>query len=256
MEMNVKTKITAILLWASIVFAMPASAASLGIWPINPRIDANESATAIWIKNNDNQPLILQIRVMGWQQSNGEDNTFEQLNLIASPPMVKVNPGNQQMIRIVSRNGAIAESAQEISHRIFVDQVPDANAQSANDASLTLQMRYSLPLFSGVSHKGRNIPKHLKKHAAQLSFRISGNTQKYLEVSNETAVHIRLSRVTAIHSSGDSLLLSDGLLGYVLPGQLMRWEISEQQARFIEDGDTKIQFTQDQTEIHLAKVAS
>lgn len=250
-----KSKLSAILMLTLQLNAMPVSAASLGIWPINPRIDVNESATAIWIKNNDRRPVMLQIRVMDWHQNNGQDETLEQQSVIASPPMVRVNPGEQQMIRIVHRHGNIPENTIERSHRIFVDEVPDSRLEGSEDASLKLQMRYSLPLFSGVGNKGKNIPKFLKNNAPQLTYRITGDEEKYLEVDNKTSFHARLSQVKAIRPSGETLMLSDGLLGYVLPGQQMRWELSDQQARFIHDTDAQIQFTQEQTEIYIAKVA-
>lgn len=235
--------------------ALSAHAASLGIWPINPRIDVNESATAIWIKNNERRPVTLQIRVMDWQQNNGEDEMLEQQTVIASPPMVKVNPGEQQMVRIVNRHGSVSENITEHSHRIFVDEIPDARQENNEDAHLRLQMRYSLPLFSGVRDKGKNIPNLLKNNTSQLLYRITGTGEKYLEIENKTNVHARLSQVKAIQPSGSAIALSDGLLGYVLPGQTMRWPLSNQQAAFIDNPNVRIQFTQELTEISIAPAA-
>lgn len=255
MEMNVKYPLSASLIVILLFFSWQAGAASLGIWPINPRIDANESATAIWIKNNDSGPVMLQIRVMDWQQNNDQDEILEQQDLVASPPMIRVNPGDQQMIRIVHRHGNIPENTIERSHRIFVDEVPDSRREGSNDASLKLHMRYSLPLFSGVKSKGKNIPHFLKNNPSLLTYRVTGNQKKYLEVDNKTSFHARLSRVKAIRSSGEAITLSDGLLGYVLPGKRMRWELSDQQAGFVQAAETRLQFIQDHTEIYVAKVS-
>jgi fimbrial chaperone protein len=255
MEMNVKTAVLIFLTLLPAAITLPANAASLGIWPINPRIDVNESATAIWIKNNERRPVTLQIRVMDWHQNNGEDEMQEQQTVIASPPMVKVNPGDQQMVRIVNRHGNVSENITEHSHRIFVDEIPDTRQDKNEDAHLRLQMRYSLPLFSGVRDKGKNIPNLLKNNTSQLLYRITGTGEKFLEIENKTNFHARLSQVKAIQSSGSAIALSDGLLGYVLPGQTMRWPLSNQQAAFIDNPNVRIQFTQELTEISIVPAA-
>ncbi|MBF4190273.1 molecular chaperone, partial [Serratia ureilytica] len=44
------------------------AAASILIWPIDPVIEDNQQATALWLENRDSKPVYMQIRVLGWQQ--------------------------------------------------------------------------------------------------------------------------------------------------------------------------------------------
>jgi fimbrial chaperone protein len=56
-----------------------------------------------------------------------------------------------------------------------------------------------------------------------LSWRtVAVDGRSYVEVRNQGAVHARLTDV-ALKQGGQSKPLVDGLLGYVLPGAIMRW---------------------------------
>ncbi len=55
-------------------FATQLYAASLAVWPINPRIDAPESATMVWVKNNSaKEEIVLQARIFSWRQEGNKD---------------------------------------------------------------------------------------------------------------------------------------------------------------------------------------
>ncbi|TOO38913.1 protein CsuC, partial [Vibrio parahaemolyticus] len=84
------------------VFISNANANSLLIWPIYPKITAETNATYLWMVNKGNVDSYLQVRIFKWGQNEGEDNYSNQNQLIATPPFVKIEPGEKQLIRILN----------------------------------------------------------------------------------------------------------------------------------------------------------
>lgn len=205
------------------------AAASVLIWPIDPVIEDQQQATALWLENRDNKPVYMQIRVLGWRQTAGKDDYSNQSAVIASPPVASIAPGKRQLIRLIKQSGPSA--GQECAYRVLIDEVPvkDQSATTAPDGAqmgLKFQMRYSVPLFvsgSGVwtkqdSEKPRD---YASASQPQLSYRLlQQSSQRWLEVRNQGAVHARISKVTLQGKS-----LNPGLMGYVLPGSQMRFAL-------------------------------
>lgn len=61
----------------SLVTPVMAQATFL-IWPIYPKIEANEKATAVWLQNTGKTDAMVQIRVFKWNQDGLKDNYSEQ----------------------------------------------------------------------------------------------------------------------------------------------------------------------------------
>ncbi|MBP1129464.1 MULTISPECIES: molecular chaperone [Serratia] len=205
------------------------AAASILIWPIDPAIEANQPATALWLENRDSKTVYMQVRVLGWQQVNGKDDYHNQSNVVASPPVATIAPGKRQLIRLIRQTPT--PDGKEQAYRILVDEVPikdqdGAAPEKGAQMGLKFQMRYSVPLF--VSGKGiwtKQDYEHPRDYATasqpQLSYRLSQqNSQRWLDVRNTGVVHARLSQV-----SMQGKPLAAGLLGYVLPGSQVRFAL-------------------------------
>jgi len=252
--MGVKKHLMACL--ACLFIASNGWSASLGVWPINPQLNASESATAIWVKNNDAHPVRIQIRVMDWQQQQGEDHTNPQQLLVASPAMVAIEPNAQQLIRIVNRQGVTPLSATEKSYRIFIDEIPDKKlARENNSGSLNFQMRYSLPLFSGLPARQDKTTALAQEKDHRVTFEVIKDSGYFIKVQNQSPEHIRLSEVRAVSENqiGEPLTINDGLLGYVLPGSEMRWPLTRQQAEFINQHSASLVFRHQQKDFSIAQ---
>lgn len=106
--------------------ALTNAASSVLIWPINPVIEAESNAAALWLENRGQDPVRLQVRVLGWSQQDFEDQLEPQQQVVGSPPMATVEPGQRQLVRLIRRQPAPA--GQEKSFRIIVDELlPGAN---------------------------------------------------------------------------------------------------------------------------------
>ena len=206
------------------------AASSVLIWPIDPVLEADQQASALWLENRGSETANLQIRVFAWSQGGFNDQYQNQRDVIGSPPVAKIEPGQKQLVRL-TRTREIPPG-QELAYRIIIDEIPSAAPPVADAgktaAAIRFQMRYSVPLFAyGVGlwskedttrqrdPKGIGLP--------DLSWRtVAVDGRTYVEVRNQGAVHARLTDVV-LKQGSQSKPLVEGLLGYVLPGAIMRW---------------------------------
>ncbi len=206
------------------------AASSVLIWPIDPVLEADQQASALWLENRGTETANLQIRVFGWSQNGYEEQYQNQRDVIGSPPLAKIEPGQKQLVRL-TRTKAVPPG-QELAYRIIIDEIPSAQPPSAEGgktaAAIRFQMRYSVPLFAygaGLWSKEDSTRQRDPKGIGlpQLTWRtVAVDGRPYVEVRNQGAVHARLTDV-AIKQGGQNKPLAEGLLGYVLPGAVMRW---------------------------------
>jgi len=206
------------------------AASSVLIWPIDPVLEADQQASALWLENRGNETANLQIRVFGWSQSGFAEQYQNQRDVIGSPPVAKIEPGQKQLVRLTRTKDV--PPGQELAYRIIIDEIPSAQPATADGgktaAAIRFQMRYSVPLFAygeGLWSKEDSTRARDPKGVGlpQLSWRtVAVDGKPYVEVRNQGAVHARLTDV-AIKQAGQSKPLAEGLLGYVLPGAVMRW---------------------------------
>ncbi|MFW3896852.1 molecular chaperone [Pseudomonas bharatica] len=217
--------LAALLLWAGATSA----ATSVLIWPIDPVIEAEQKAGALWLENRGNEEANLQVRIFAWRQGGFDDQYQNQRDIIGSPPLAKIAPGQKQLIRL-TRTGT-SPVGQEQAYRIIIDEIPPALPPDNADkpqAAIRFQMRYSVPLFVyGQGLWGKADPSGQRSDAGvgkpQLSWRqVSTQGRSWVEIRNTGPVHARLTDVV-MQQGAQSRPLVEGLLGYVLPGATMRW---------------------------------
>jgi fimbrial chaperone protein len=209
--------------------ALLAAAASAGaqqpgsllIWPVNPVIEGDARAAALWLENPGKTPITLQVRVYAWDQQDGRNLYAEQSEVIGTPPIVSIEPGQRQLVRL-TRTASPAAVAEK-PYRVIVDEIPVARESAAPGASVSFRMRYSLPLFS---HSPRGDGKvKPPAPAPQISWRAGADAGgRFLEIQNGGTGHARLTDV-GFATGAQKSPVAQGLLGYVLPGASMRWPL-------------------------------
>lgn len=199
------------------------------IWPIDPIIGDDQKATTLWIENHGTEPVLMQVRVLGWVQTDGNEGYQEQQRVVVSPPIVQVAAGKKQLVRLIKNTAPPAAS--EAAYRVLVDEIPTPVKQ-ANGAGIQFQMRYSIPLFvygHGLSHAGTTVNEQAQKADAQnqphLSWQLIQQRGKpRLQVTNHGNIHVRLSDVQ-IQQGARKTSVTSGLLGYVLANSTQSWPV-------------------------------
>ncbi|WP_151812377.1 fimbrial biogenesis chaperone [Acinetobacter bereziniae] len=214
---------------ASSVFAQ----ATFLIWPIYPKIEANEKASAVWLENTGKSDAMVQVRVFKWDQTNQQDSYQEQVEIIPSPPVAKIKAGEKHMLRLTRAINTVA--GKEDAYRIVVDELPiQLNSDSdQNTSTVSFQMRYSIPLFTYGNGLGSGLSEASQKTNAKntlakpiLSWWIKNNPQgtPELYIENKGVKFSRLSGIK-LSPSSEQIALGKTAFGYVLANSIMKFEL-------------------------------
>lgn len=190
-------------------------AAGLQISPISLSIPSDKRADEIWLRNVSSDVVHAQVRVYRWSQAGGEDVLTPDAYMIASPPMVQVGPGQQQLVRLVRVGPMAAPSANERSYRLLVDELP-IKQQNQPKAGLNFVFRYSIPVFIAGTAAAKPV--------LQWQVQESGG-HVWLVVRNSGTSHGQLANIAFTPPNGKTVMALNGLAGYVLPGQYRRLEL-------------------------------
>ncbi|WP_255593366.1 molecular chaperone [Acidovorax sp. sic0104] len=227
-------------LWLVMACAAPARAATpLMIWPVDPMITEQQQAVAVWVENRGVAAVSLQVRVMDWSQTEGEEFLSSQKEILASPPISVIPPGKRQMIRLIASHPVPPEL--EVAYRVLIDELPapdneaQATTQDAAGMGIRLKVRYAIPLFvygSGAqpfrathsqalrSGKGKPLPPDLTWTTVK-----EGKVHR-LVVRNKGRGHARITAVRwGTRAPRPDITVNEGLMGYVLPNSQMKWDL-------------------------------
>lgn len=213
-----------------IALPRPAAAQSTGgailIWPVDPVIEADQRAAALWLENPGKAPTTLQVRIYAWAQDGGKNGYREQDQILGTPPIVTIAPGEKQLIRLTRTIATPPDT--EAAYRVVVDEIPVAKAAGEAGAAVSFRMRYSIPLFA----YGQGLPspqaaakaKAPSARTPALTWRMVEDAEgRFLEIRNRGDIHARLTDVAFGSGQADP---GKGLFGYVLPGATMRWPVA------------------------------
>lgn len=194
--------------------ALMAQASSLQISPVMVELPPGQNASALTLRNPGKEPIYGQVRVFRWDQALDDDRLEPSDDLVASPPLIRIEPQGEQLVRLVRRDGTPV--AAERSYRVLVDEVPNLDAAPGN--GVNIRLRYSVPVF--VEPAGQpGVPRltwELRHDGAQWQLR----------VSNTGARRAQLAAVQLTGADGVAHEINRGLLGYVLPGRTRQWTIA------------------------------
>ena len=218
-----RTCLAAVLVIFSLFAAPVHSAGAVLVWPVDPVIESEARATALWLENRGTQPILLQLRIFSWSQVDGSNtaaqNESSAHRLVRSAALVAGAPDAHDRCRM-ARNTPIASSSMRFRVRVMsmMRLVPACSS-----------LRYSIPLFvygEGIrTQRSASRGRGAAADAPDLVWRtVVYDGRPHLEVENRGRVHARLTRAE-LQQGGVAVNMADGLLGYVLAGTKMRWPL-------------------------------
>jgi fimbrial chaperone protein len=106
-----------------LLVAQFAAAGSFSLSPVGLSIPSHDSSASVVAENTGTAPIVIQVKTFAWRQENGSEVRDDTRELIVNPPLFKLGPGEQQLVRIASRMGPPAE--REVAYRVvFTEIVP------------------------------------------------------------------------------------------------------------------------------------
>ncbi|MGS7840708.1 fimbrial biogenesis chaperone [Stenotrophomonas forensis] len=204
---------TGVALLALCLLAAPmAGATSLQVAPTSLQLEARQRAGELWLTNSGTSPVKLQVRVFRWVQQNGQEQLLPTDELVATPPMQELAAGQQQLVRVMRPTREPPPAQQYF--RLIVDEVPDLSTRTDG---MQFVLRYSIPVF--VQPASGKLAARLQARLVRLDDGRDG-----VEVSNSGDSYAQIADL-ALGSAKRPRIVHPGLLGYVLPGQVMRWPL-------------------------------
>ena len=198
---------------AQIAPIQASAATPLLIWPVDPVIEPDRGAAAVWLENRGREPALMQVRVYRWSQPDGVDRFVEQDEVEASPPIVEIPAHTRQMVRLTTPREQRPPG--ENAYRVIIDEVPLPENEAPGGNAVRLQMRYSIPLFvHGAPLDSAATPPTVQLRCSLARWAPGGGEIRF---TNAGSRHARLLNLHFETGRG-SVPLGEGLLGYALPG--------------------------------------
>lgn len=211
-----------------------APARAMNIWPTNPYMVLKENskvnrqeAALLFLDNGKRDNVRYQVRVFRWRQDNNQDIYSQQDDIQPQPPIIDFSNDQKQAVRLIKLNQSKSFS-QEEAYRIIIDEIPNS---AIKHTGIQFRMRLVIPFFVYSSQvNGDYIPgiSGIPKKIPSTSWKIVKEGGGYmLEIKNTGSVHLRLSDLFFSHKGSitHAYVLKRGLVGYVLPGQSMRFKL-------------------------------
>lgn len=234
--------------WRAVALALllglsaQSGAASLQVAPTSVVLHPDQKAEAVWLSNTGtSEPVRAQVRLYKWAQEGGTEHLEPTRAMVVSPPMIELAPDAKQLVRVVLASPP--PQGAEDSYRIIVDEVPSERVDE--QPGLQFLLRYSIPVFV-LPQDGDAIAYKLAIHVEQQAGKAT------LVVANTGRQHAQLADLAWVDAAGARHPLLAGLVGYVLPGSTMRWELPAPTSLFANGGSFKARINGEAVEQTLA----
>jgi fimbrial chaperone protein len=196
--------------------ALPAAASTFNISPIRAELLPGHRTEVLTLTNADDDPVVVQVHVVGWSQKNGEEQLDETRELLATPPVLQIPAKGEQIVRVALRRDL--DPTRELTYRVIFEEVPQA--APATFTGLRVALRLSVPVFVAPAHG---------KAAADITWEAHSLPDSGIEVAatNHGNGHLQVSDFN-LHLVGAKTPLHGLTSKYVLPGSRMTWRLKSE----------------------------
>ncbi len=186
-----------------------ANAGSFEVTPIRVEVVPGQMTTTISLRNLSEEASSVQARASAWAQAGDEDTLTPTQDIVLSPPIFTIPPGQVQTVRLLLRT---RDAQPEHPWRLLFDEVPPPGKAG----QIALAMRLSVPVL--IETPGAQKP--------VLSWRAvrEANGQVAMVVNNTGHRPARLTEAVLHLSDGTAVTLRPVAQNpYVLPGAERHW---------------------------------
>lgn len=195
---------------SAVLTAGPAARAqALSVMPVNVRMAPGEQAATVTVSNQGSSPAAFQVRAYKWNQQGDNDELTASSDVVVSPPIATIAPGQSQVVRLILRQ---PPQDREATYRIILDQIPPP----AEPGVVHVLLRMSIPIFAQPKTRA----------TANVQFHVEVKDGKtYLVGTNDGLRHEVIRGIELKTSDGRELKADAGASPYILAGTTRHWKI-------------------------------
>jgi fimbrial chaperone protein len=216
-------------------------ASTFNISPIRAQLGGAHPTDVLTMMNPDDLPVVVQVRVVSWSQSGGEERLEDTRDVLVTPPVMQIGANREQIVRVALRRAP--DTTRELTYRVIFEEVPQAAAAEFN--GLRVALRLSVPVFVAPAdlHGAPDVV-----WAAQ--WRADGKLD--ISATNRGSAHLQ---VTDFDVEAGGSTLRGVTSKYILPGSRMNWTLTPGDA-FPHQGPLRIHGRSDQGEFSADAAAN
>ncbi len=190
-----------------------ASAGSFSIDPVRIQLSEAKPSAVMRVENRGDASITVQLQSMSWSQAGNQDQLAVSRELLATPQIFRLRPGQVQVVRIALLG--TVDATRERAYRLLLDEIPPPPA--AEFRGLQMALRISMPVF---------VQARAPAAASLAATVVERDGQRQLQLTNRGHAHLQLTGLqlqaqpaaTSTTSATPTLYSHDKTL-YVLPGQ-------------------------------------
>jgi fimbrial chaperone protein len=164
------------------------------------------------VQNQGEEAITIQLQMLAWSQENGRDVLTPTRDILATPPLFRLEPKQEQTVRVGLRRRPDAQS--ELAYRLLFEEVlPPANPEFKG---VRIALNISVPVFVAPGAPAAPQPRWRL---------VRTNSGMDLTLNNSGNAHLQMSAIRLYPAQGDKALSSLEGNFYVLPGLSRTWPI-------------------------------
>lgn len=131
---------------ACALLPLAAAAGSYQVVPVRVLFGARDRAVAVTLTNLGDTPIALSAELFRWEQkTDGSDQLTPTDDLILAPPLVRLAPKAQQVVRLALLRPADPQT--QLTYRMFVREQVDGRQAANAGVNVPVSVAMSLPVF-------------------------------------------------------------------------------------------------------------
>jgi fimbrial chaperone protein len=193
-----------------------AAMAHAGSFQVNPiRIELSKGTTTavVTVRNDGEEPVVLQSSVLGWTQEGGKDVYASTSEALITPPVMTIAPGAEQIVRVGLRRPA--DPRNELAYRVFLQEVPPP--PKPGFTGLQVALRVGIPMFVA--------PTAPAVRKLEWSAVIGADGAIQLVAQNPGNAHVQITDFELRIPDASEPVAHESSLAYVLAGQRREWTL-------------------------------
>lgn len=189
--------------------------AGVHVSPTILNLNESKPVEAFTLTNQGDKDTAFEVRLYRWGITDNQDDLEPSRDLLVSPPVFSIAPGESQTVRVAMLSDVAQTS--EASYRAIFRELPSAS-QAGPVIGLNVALQISIPVFVTPS---TTAPAELHWQA-----RINNLGQLVLAAENRGGRHSKFTSLQAADGDGAPLAEPWQGLKYALPGTRREWELA------------------------------